>query len=163
MQQGDLFFSVCGTLKDTSSSDADLTVSTSTDATGQIHTDAYECRTCGIVQPIWNFPTHHADRKSMCKSCTNGHRKDIAQLRAENDYPDDDYTCPICAKDIEELGKYDQPMMKTWVLDHCHTTKTFRGWLCRLCNDGLGRFKDSKELVNKAYTYLQEHDNKNGL
>lgn len=138
-------------------------MNTSTDEAGQTHTDAYECRTCGIVQPIWNFPTHHADRKSMCKSCTSGHRKDIAKLRAEVPYPDEDYCCPICEKDMEELGKYDQPMMKTWVLDHCHTTKTFRGWLCRLCNDGLGRFKDSKELVHTAYKYLREHDKKNGL
>lgn len=39
MKQGELFLSVCGTLKDTSSSDADSIVSTSTEATGQTPTE----------------------------------------------------------------------------------------------------------------------------
>jgi len=28
------------------------------------------------------------------------------------------------------------------VLDHCHDTDTFRGYICKHCNDGLGGFKD---------------------
>ena len=40
------------------------------------------------------------------------------------------------------------------VLDHDHETGQFRGWLCRTCNDGLGKFKDTVEGVGQAYNYL---------
>ena len=39
-------------------------------------------------------------------------------------------------------------------LDHDHATKKFRGWLCNACNLGLGYFKDSPMLLNKAAAYL---------
>ena len=68
MKQGELFLSVCGTLKTTLSSDADLTVSTSTEATGQTHTK--NCTKCGEDHPEegW-YPSHWEGRSSVCKSC----------------------------------------------------------------------------------------------
>jgi hypothetical protein len=39
--------------------------------------------------------------------------------------------------------------------DHCHKTKVVRGILCQPCNTGLGKFKDSPELLMKAIAYLQ--------
>lgn len=39
-------------------------------------------------------------------------------------------------------------------IDHCHVTNKVRGWLCADCNSGLGYFKDSKELLEKAKIYL---------
>jgi hypothetical protein len=39
-------------------------------------------------------------------------------------------------------------------LDHCHKTAVVRGVLCRRCNQGLGNFKDSVELLAGAITYL---------
>lgn len=41
-------------------------------------------------------------------------------------------------------------------VDHCHTTKKIRGLLCDHCNPGLGYFKDSEILLNKAIKYLKE-------
>lgn len=38
--------------------------------------------------------------------------------------------------------------------DHCHKTKAVRGILCQPCNTGLGKFKDSPELMRKAIQYL---------
>ncbi len=39
-------------------------------------------------------------------------------------------------------------------VDHCHKTGKIRGLLCDGCNVGLGRFKDSPELLEKARRYL---------
>ena len=41
-------------------------------------------------------------------------------------------------------------------IDHCHTTNKVRGLLCRLCNIGLGHFKDNTEILTKAINYLKE-------
>lgn len=43
---------------------------------------------------------------------------------------------------------------KTLHVDHDHKTKRMRGLLCRLCNLGLGDFKDNVELLRKAMWYL---------
>lgn len=40
-------------------------------------------------------------------------------------------------------------------LDHCHDSKAIRGLLCSNCNTGLGLFKDSPELLQKAINYLR--------
>ena len=39
-------------------------------------------------------------------------------------------------------------------IDHNHQTGYIRGLLCYNCNDGLGRFRDSPELLHKAIAYL---------
>ena len=69
-------------------------------------------------------------------------------------------TCPICKKNIEELGKYGQIRLQTWVLDHCHDTNTFRGWVCHKCNTGLGGFGDDLTITQNAVTYLVRHKEK---
>jgi len=40
-------------------------------------------------------------------------------------------------------------------LDHCHETNTFRGWLCYNCNVGLGKLKDSIEMLRRGIKYLK--------
>jgi hypothetical protein len=39
-------------------------------------------------------------------------------------------------------------------LDHCHLTKTFRGWLCAECNTAIGKLGDEIIGVLKALNYL---------
>lgn len=53
-------------------------------------------------------------------------------------------TCAICNK-VDKL-----------VVDHCHSTLKVRGLLCNNCNLGLGQFKESPELLNKALNYLND-------
>jgi len=39
-------------------------------------------------------------------------------------------------------------------VDHCHDSKNVRGLLCGSCNKGLGCFKDSIDLLERAKSYL---------
>ena len=84
----------------------------------------------------------------------------LKKLRKENTYPNEDYCCPICNRDATEIGQYGQVKMSKWVLDHCHDTLTFRGWICHHCNTGLGGFKDDLTKVKRAVKYLKKHKEK---
>jgi hypothetical protein len=41
------------------------------------------------------------------------------------------------------------------VLDHCHITGIFRGWLCDLCNRGIGMLGDLPVGAHAAVNYLE--------
>lgn len=43
-------------------------------------------------------------------------------------------------------------------LDHCHSTGKFRGWLCHLCNTGVGALGDNIAGVTKALAYLHHFE-----
>ena len=43
-------------------------------------------------------------------------------------------------------------------LDHCHVSNKVRGLLCAKCNQGIGSFKDNKDLLKEAANYLARHD-----
>ncbi len=58
------------------------------------------------------------------------------------------HQCAIC-------GHSDKSKKKTFpMIDHCHSTGKVRGILCSSCNMGLGKFKDSIELLESAIKYL---------
>ena len=58
--------------------------------------------------------------------------------------------CAICEKSF--TSSFD------CVIDHNHATSQFRGLLCRFCNQGLGFFKDSSDLLQKAARYLNSSE-----
>jgi len=101
--------------------------------------------------------------KRTCRSCKNGHQRLLKKLKQENPHPDDDYCCPICERSLQELGKSGQLRLQSWVLDHCHDTETFRGWICHHCNTGLGGFNDDPIRLEKALGYLEKHREEHGL
>ena len=59
------------------------------------------------------------------------------------------FKCPICSKTTIP------GLTSKIVLDHDHDTGEVRGWICDSCNTGLGRFKDSVDLLKKAIDYLE--------
>ena len=120
--------------------------------------EGYMCIKCDVFQPPDQFNHMLAGEvKRTCKSCQRGHTKVIKELKKQHPYPGDDHRCDSCGKDLKELGKYGQKRLQTWVLDHCHETLTFRGWVCHKCNTGLGAFNDSLELIRAAERYLEKH------
>ena len=123
--------------------------------------DGVVCIKCGIRQPITKFAVMASGEiKRTCRSCKNGHRQVIQKLRRENPYPNKNYKCGICNKTLDKLSKYGQIRLKSWVLDHCHETNTFRGWICHKCNTGLGGFSDNLKILKKAVKYLKKHKEK---
>lgn len=54
--------------------------------------------------------------------------------------------CAIC----EEVC----PTQRALAVDHCHSSNRIRGLLCTNCNTGIGQFKDSTILLEKAISYL---------
>ena len=69
--------------------------------------------------------------------------------------PHEGYECPICLRSKEEASEGETK--RSWVLDHCHDTNTFRGWLCGKCNRDLGNFNNSVETFKRAIKYLEDH------
>lgn len=51
--------------------------------------------------------------------------------------------CAICGVETPNLH-----------VDHCHASGFVRGLLCQDCNIALGRFKDSRESLQRAIRYL---------
>jgi len=89
-----------------------------------------------------------------CKECGYELSKTRKKLREENEKPSPDYVCPICLKNEEEVRGLGGKKSGSWVIDHHHKTKKFRGWLCHKCNrifnDGC-----TKDLLLRAIEYLE--------
>jgi len=63
--------------------------------------------------------------------------------------------CAICFQ--PETSIFKGKVMRL-CLDHDHDTGKVRQLLCRSCNTGIGKFKDSIELLQSAITYLKKHE-----
>ena len=123
--------------------------------------EGLECNNCGTFQPVEQFfRVSSGEIKRRCKTCDKGHKRLIYDLKKVHPYPDKHYLCPICDRSIKEIGRKGQKKLQSWVLDHCHITETFRGWVCSHCNTGLGAFKDDSSKVKKAHEYLKAHEQK---
>lgn len=57
--------------------------------------------------------------------------------------PPADSRCAICSK------------VSKMYFDHDHETGMFRGYLCRFCNTGLGRFGDNIDGLRRVLEYLE--------
>ena len=104
-----------------------------------------KCKICGIEKAMGDFPKHihYKDNlDSRCRACI----KEQTQLRKTLKK-----TAPAMPERCECCGEVP---VKSLVLDHCHTTNTFRGWICEPCNTGIGKLGDDFTGVWLAAMYL---------
>ena len=113
------------------------------------------CKACDTLKDLEDFPlfsTVGAGRKNTCKTCSNELATVRARLRKANPppppgpglgYKAPPGPCPACNR-----------LTSRWVLDHCHHTDQFRGYICNSCNLGFGKFNDDPDLMSQALNYL---------
>lgn len=131
------------------------------------------CSKCRATKPLTEFQKNTRSKDGLqnyCKVCLNaetrarrernpelfkqyerrsGWRKQgINPVAAEEALKTHQQTCDICGTG--------NPGRRTWHVDHDHLTGEVRGVLCGPCNVGLGMFKDSPELLERASSYLGE-------
>jgi hypothetical protein len=116
------------------------------------------CRKCRSTKPIeefWKTMMGSDGYTSRCKTCLTEQAIQIKwglskvdvmlMLAAQRD------RCAICRKQFN-LGSF-----RPYAIDHCHATGRIRGILCRLCNTGLGMFRDSPQFLRSAARYIEKH------
>lgn len=83
----------------------------------------------------------------MCTSCSNAYRKKEYAARTDGaaDRPRPE-RCECCGG---------LPGTRALHWDHCHVTGKFRGWLCHMCNVGIGCLQDNIEGLRWALAYLE--------
>lgn len=103
----------------------------------------------------WGHVKDKPHPKGMrCRRCEHAHRisrkYDVDFEEVLEHPPPSNGACELCG--IVPTGNpWD---VLNW--DHNHGTGAFRGWLCGLCNRGLGMFEDNAELMKAAAKYVEE-------
>jgi len=116
-------------------------------------TDMQECKECRRILPTTAFTTKSFREdgaytlQKACRECKTTLYKEQRESR-KNASPKPE-RCERCHKKVEKLQ-----------IDHLHGTFTFRGWLCRECNTGIGSLGDNLEGVLQAAVYLENDKNK---
>jgi len=133
-----------------------------------------ECRTCKEVKPDKSFHiktplsnnTGILDR--TCNECNRIKNREQTKRRKESVKPPNDYRCPICKRNQEEIlnhtivvdkdthERVERRYKKVWVVDHNHSTGKFRNIICNPCNIKLGQFQDDINNFKNAIKYLEE-------
>lgn len=126
-----------------------------------------KCDTCCEMKPITDFHRRAVRNTdyTTCFPCRKaqrperyGERQRDWQLRKSYGISLDEYNallarqgggCAICGRSSHGEDRY------ALHVDHDHTTGMVRGILCARCNQGLGHFLDSQELLTAALKYLE--------
>lgn len=141
------------------------------------------CSLCEVIKPLSDFhkdtPNKHGRNTAYyCKECANRKSREhharrmlevpdyrrqkkrayikerfgISLEEYENKLVEQNFRCSLCDLDLAA-----NPRMAH--LDHCHATGKVREFLCTNCNQGLGHFKDNKDVLLNAIKYLAKHEN----
>lgn len=139
------------------------------------------CSACNITKALDDFPFKKDGRTgksyptSKCRECYNSwqsQRKKVVRLKNGPDlveknnrlkrkysltlaeyqekFSSQEGSCAIC-------GRHQSEFPRALAVDHCHATLKNRGLLCIPCNQGLGHFRDNRELLLKAAKYIDQY------
>ena len=104
------------------------------------------CIWCDKEKPEESFGLYNRNsdgRDNRCRVCINHSMNTIENLRKTA--PEKPKFCDCCGKSPK----------KKFVLDHCHESEKFRGWVCDHCNLAIGLLGDDIKGVKKALDYLR--------
>ena len=112
-----------------------------------------KCCHCGVSLDGKNLmPSDKLENHHICRTC---HQKYARERRIVNGLSRNEVIimwekqgrrCAICNNSVSFSSSF---------FDHSHVTKTNRGILCLQCNLGLGHFRDSTHLLQRAIYYLE--------
>lgn len=127
------------------------------------YADGRICTECGVFKSASQYSIERDKRaltgvamRSKCKQCNEAVKyKSFIKRTYDITYEDyeallisQNYSCAICKSRIGNARS------SRLFVDHCHNTAKVRGLLCSNCNHGLGQFKDSPKLLQRAIEYL---------
>jgi len=137
--------------------------------------DGRLCSRCRKRRPSEEFPPNRQSKDGLsyyCRSCTNAVARKLSKkpetaayrkryMRAlglrkygitpeafDEIFRSQDGACAICSESLR-LGT------GGCAVDHDHKTNKVRGLLCRLCNVGVGHFRENEQWLLKAIEYLR--------
>ena len=122
----------------------------------QVVGDSKVCTKCNNEKSLSEYGTVNGGlKRPECRKCMNEMVSIRNRLRSTVNEPPADYCCPICNKTTDQVKDFGGKRNRAWVLDHCHQSNEFRGWLCHRCNRALGGFSDDVDYLKRAIQYLQ--------
>ena len=131
------------------------------------------CKLCGIEKELDQFYTAKGKPIARCKPCFRANAWQDKEKKASREFfkkygiTYDEYdkmlaaqngVCCICLKD-DPKGRW-KSSSRGFCVDHDHSTGIIRGLLCNTCNQGLGNYYDSSELLRRAADYKDLHDSR---
>lgn len=126
------------------------------------------CRSCGESLGAESRAIKKASGESVAVNRRDYKKRKWTRLRTKYGLEKDDYEllivqqngcCAICKlTEKEKDGQHGEPLSLS--VDHDHVTGSVRGLLCRQCNIGIGRLKESVEILQNAINYLKSHQEK---
>lgn len=82
------------------------------------------------------------------------HNYGISEQDYQNILINQNFVCAICEQP-ENILHHKNGKPRKLAVDHNHKTNKIRGLLCINCNQGLGKFQDSPDLLRKAADYCE--------
>lgn len=122
------------------------------------------CTKCFVEKPITEFHINSKGKygkSDRCKPCANRltieyNKKHPIKVAARKYKLTLEFTEKLLSKKVCDICGSEPTLRRRNCIDHCQTTGKVRGLLCEDCNKGLGRFKDSPELLEKAILHLKQ-------